>query len=466
MFDKAKKNFIKKVKDAALLADQSQLNFDSSAARLWQDGATQDLLNAANLHLRQADNDLAGLYWRARALDRLGRSQEAISAYRMALRQIPKQVVAVPVLSGAGVVFYYLNRATSGGSLMSLPPGARRDEVKGLLVDLLVRESMFAEAIEHCRVEGDDTRAEEVMEERDRQAVEVEFAKLDSFIGLDSVKEQVRNACILMKYLKDREKNGLPPVTVTWHLVFTGNPGTGKTTIARKVGDVYKALGILKGGHFVEASPGDLVAGFIGQTVAKTQSLIDRAMDGVLFIDEAYGLLPRKDSTGTRAGDFEESAIRTLLKAMEDHRDRLIVIVAGYEDDMQLFLASNDGLEERFKTFIHFPDYSNDDLTLILQQEAENAGCTLAPEARTAATALFSQMERQRGFANGRTARNVWQECLSRQANRLAVLYRPTRRDYEQIVSQDVPTWDQWIRNSSRGRYKANSSRSDAKGIK
>jgi stage V sporulation protein K len=221
-------------------------------------------------------------------------------------------------------------------------------------------------------------------------------------------------------------------VELTHHLVFTGNPGTGKTTVARIVGRVYKEIGLLKSGHMVEANRSDLIARYIGQTAPKVKSVMARAMDGVLFIDEAYGIMP---SGG--ANDFGADAVATLLAGMEENRDRLVVIAAGYKDEMEKFVNFDPGLKSRFKTIINFEDYNAADLLKIFVHVGAEAGIRLSLDAQIAAAKLMESLERgKKGFGNGRAVRNIFEECLARQATRLS---KKSRGDISVFEAQDIP---------------------------
>jgi stage V sporulation protein K len=265
---------------------------------------------------------------------------------------------------------------------------------------------------------------------RSRKAID----ELEALTGLAPVKEQVKNAVNLARLGAARAKAGLPRLDLAYHLVFTGNPGTGKTTVARIVGEIYRELGLLNKGHLVEVGRGDLVAEYVGQTAVKTQKVIDTALDGVLFIDGAYTLAP----VGI-PNDFGSEAIATLLKAMEDKRDKLIVIVAGYREQMSRFIDSNPGLVSRFKTVIAFPDYSSQELTEIFNSICRNAGCNVAPDALKKAAAYFGSIERGKGFGNGRVARNVFEECIARQAARLAERGQYGKVDMATLEAADIP---------------------------
>jgi Cdc6-like AAA superfamily ATPase len=259
------------------------------------------------------------------------------------------------------------------------------------------------------------------------------LGELNGMIGLDEVKAQVRKTINLIALGKDREKAGLPPLDFTHHLVFTGNPGTGKTTVARIVGEIYKNIGLLKSGHLVEAKRGDLVGEYIGHTAPKTKAVIDKAMDGVLFIDEAYSLAPPNISN-----DFGKEVIETLLTEMEENRGRLVVIIAGYKDEMQHLLGINPGLKSRFKTFIDFKDYSPGDLFKILLHTASVKGNRFSADATTAASLLMESLETgKKGFGNGRTVRNIFEECLARQAERRAA--GRNKVDLTMFEEDDIP---------------------------
>ncbi|MCR5507363.1 MAG: AAA family ATPase [Lachnospiraceae bacterium] len=241
------------------------------------------------------------------------------------------------------------------------------------------------------------------------------LTEVDSLIGLYSVKKEVHDMVNLMMVQKLREKRGLKATEISRHMVFTGNPGTGKTTIARKIAQAYYSLGILKKGQLVETDRSGLVAGYMGQTAPKVHEVVEAALDGVLFIDEAYTLVSERE------GDYGQEAIDTLLKLMEDNRDRLVVIVAGYPDLMERFINSNPGLKSRFNKYIYFEDYSDEELTEIFLAGCREQDYTVNPALRPYILNRISQLRYYEGinFGNARSVRNYFEQVISNQANRL-----------------------------------------------
>ena len=262
------------------------------------------------------------------------------------------------------------------------------------------------------------------------------YQELDELIGLGSVKKEVRSLANFVKLQKQREAQGLKTAKVSFHLVFYGSPGTGKTTVARIVGRIYKDLGVLKKGHTVETDRGGLVAKYMGQTALKTDTVIQQALDGVLFIDEAYSLVPE----GGSGQDYGQEAISTLLKRMEDYRDRLVVIIAGYKDEMQRFIDSNPGLQSRFNRYIDFPDYSGLELTDIFKMYMKKNQYTLAPDAEDYLKECFEYAvaHKDRNFGNARYARNVFEKSIQSQANRLASQSNLSKTQLTELTVDDL----------------------------
>ncbi len=258
-------------------------------------------------------------------------------------------------------------------------------------------------------------------------------AELDGYIGLTAVKKEVKNLIDLATVHQLRKDHGLPVADLSLHMVFSGNPGTGKTTVARLMARIYHSLGILSKGHLVEVDRSGLVAGYVGQTAIKTGKVIDAALGGVLFIDEAYAL------NGRAENDFGQEAIDTLLKAMEDHRDDLVVIVAGYDGLMDDFVHSNPGLESRFNRFLHFEDYTPEELLSIFDIQCKK-GCYQPEEDTRQLVQEFIAEENADSiaFGNARGVRNIFERLLVNQANRLAAMETVSRDDLMKLTPRDV----------------------------
>ena len=263
------------------------------------------------------------------------------------------------------------------------------------------------------------------------------YKELDELIGLEDVKEEVRSLANFVKVQKMRQEKGLKTPKMSYHLVFTGSPGTGKTTVARIVARIYKDLGILKRGHTVETDRSGLVAEYMGQTAIKTNALVDSALNGVLFIDEAYALVPDASYSG---GDYGQEAISTLLKRMEDDRDRLVVIIAGYPKEMQRFIDSNPGLKSRFNRYINFPDYTAEELYRIYLMYAKKNEYTLNQEAGVYLRERLEDVveHKTRNFGNARYVRNVFEKSIQRQANRISRMKSPKENDLTEIKKDDL----------------------------
>ena len=263
------------------------------------------------------------------------------------------------------------------------------------------------------------------------------LAQLDSLIGLAGVKEQVRANIDVIEARKRRSAFGLKNPEMSHHLVFTGNPGTGKTTVARLIAKIYRSMGLLKKGQLVETDRSGLVAGYVGQTAIKTKEVVDKALGGVLFIDEAYALAPKEGG----GSDFGTEAIETLLKAMEDNRDNLVVIVAGYPDLMEHFIQhTNPGLPSRFRNTIHFEDYSADDLVSIFKCIAGKSDYEPTSECLAAVREHYAAIldAPPRDFANARDARNLFEAAVEKQAKRLASKEAPTIDQLKALDKEDL----------------------------
>ncbi|MCR5294700.1 MAG: AAA family ATPase [Lachnospiraceae bacterium] len=270
--------------------------------------------------------------------------------------------------------------------------------------------------------------------EKPKEPEKTGMEELNELVGLEAVKHDVKELTAFVKMQKLREKRGMKTPDTSLHLVFSGNPGTGKTTIARILAKIYKEIGALSKGQLVEVDRGNLVAGYVGQTAIKTKKKIEEAKGGILFIDEAYTLARGEGN------DFGQEAIDTILKAMEDNRDDLVVIVAGYTDLMKKFINSNPGLKSRFNKYIEFPDYSAEELIAIFNLRCDKYGYSFTPEARRKVDEIITAHEKNKGpnFANARDVRNLFEKIITNQATRIAELAEPTDEDLTTITEEDL----------------------------
>ena len=292
--------------------------------------------------------------------------------------------------------------------------------------------SQFTEVSRQYAVDFTERAADPGVSEEDLAAI---FKELDALVGLEPVKSEVHRATNFARMQALRRQQGLPVVQASLHSVFFGNPGTGKTTVARLMGRIYKSLGLLRRGHVGEVDRGRLVAEYVGQTAVRTHAAIDSALDGILFIDEAYAL------AGRGAEDFGSEAIETLLKRMEDDRDRLIVIVAGYNVPMEQFIASNPGLESRFTNYLNFPDYKPSELLEIFHRMAAQSGLVCAPDTEKKVLAICSDLHASRNaqFGNAREMRNLFESAVRNQSTRLVASGLCDRDALTTLLPEDVP---------------------------
>ncbi len=295
-----------------------------------------------------------------------------------------------------------------------------------------VISAQFTEVSRQYAVDFTARAADPGVSEEDLTAI---FKELDALVGMEPVKNEVHRAANFARMQVMRREQGLPVVQASLHNVFFGNPGTGKTTVARLMGRIYKSLGLLRRGHVIECDRGRLVAEYVGQTAVRTHAAIDSALDGILFIDEAYSL------AGRGAEDFGSEAIETLLKRMEDDRDRLIVIVAGYTGPMEQFIASNPGLQSRFTNYLNFPDYSPQELAEIFHRMAAQSGLVCSAETNDAVMASCQKLYsgRDEKFGNAREMRNLFESAVRNQSTRLVSSGQCDRDALTTLLPEDLP---------------------------
>ncbi|KMQ70980.1 hypothetical protein ACM44_09205 [Chryseobacterium koreense CCUG 49689] len=258
--------------------------------------------------------------------------------------------------------------------------------------------------------------------------------ELNSLIGLNEVKSEINTLINFIKVQKAREQSGLKSPSLSYHIVFTGNPGTGKTTVARIVSKIYKHLGILTEGQLVETDRSGLIAEYVGQTAVKVNQTVNSALNGILFIDEAYSLV------GENKDDFGREAVATLIKRMEDDRDKLVLVLAGYTNEMTNFIDTNPGFKSRFNRYINFPDYTPSELFEIFESNCVKLDYQLTEEAETKLKLVFENAysTRDRSFGNGRFVRNVFEKTLEQQANRIAKESNLTKEILTTITENDI----------------------------
>ena len=300
------------------------------------------------------------------------------------------------------------------------------------LMEKKTNQPPISEKSEKPASQSQAAKPEEKEEIPPKEKIEDLLAELDSYVGMDAIKTEVRSLINMVQVYKLRREHELPTTDMSLHMVFSGNPGTGKTTVARIMSRIYHSLDILSKGQLVEVDRSGLVAGYVGQTALKTQKVIEKAMGGVLFIDEAYAL------NGKSENDFGQEAIDTILKAMEDHRDDLVVIVAGYTELMDRFIHSNPGLESRFNRFLMFEDYTPEQMVAIFKMQCKKGCYVLAQGTEELVRDFIAEESADDSFGNARGVRNLFEHILVAQNNRLAKMENVTRDDLMQILPDDV----------------------------
>lgn len=301
--------------------------------------------------------------------------------------------------------------------------------------ELALKKILDLTSENHPNNENFENKIDDGLSESFKKDLETSINELNELIGLSSVKNQIISLINYLKVQNLRKEEGLKISTLNYHIVFTGNPGTGKTTVARLLANIYKNLGVLQKGHFIETDRSGLVGEYLGQTAIKVNKLVDEALDGILFIDEAYSLInSEQDSYG-------KEAVSTLIKRMEDDRSRIIIILAGYSTEIELFLNTNPGLKSRFNRFIDFVDYTPDELLQIFDSMCVKLDYKLSSDGRTNLNTFItkSYSNRTENFANGRFVRNLFEKVLENHANRIANELEIDSHNLITISQKDIP---------------------------
>ncbi|MBQ3636041.1 MAG: AAA family ATPase [Bacteroidales bacterium] len=344
-------------------------------------------------------------------------------------------IAIIVVFVGLGAFTVYIDRKGENDSKEFVEEAKREAENQLANQNNSDGTSKKGSGLDKLRQGVEEEEAKKKAEAQKPQEEETDpYEELNELIGLGSVKKEVMELANFVNVQNERRKQGMKTPKMSYHLVFTGNPGTGKTTVARIIARIYKDLGILKKGHLVETDRAGLVGSYVGQTAPKTNHICDSALGGVLFIDEAYSLTPEHGDS------YGEEAVSTLLKRMEDDRENLVVIVAGYNKEMKRFIESNPGLQSRFTRYIDFPDYSASELVGIykMYMKKNTYELTADGEQKLIEKLNYAVAHKDRNFGNARYVRNIFEKSAQFQANRIAQVSSPTTQQLKEITGDDI----------------------------